>query len=179
MTVMSRMIWLLTGGAWAGGSLIAFADPDYWDPVTALDWSAVWLYSAALLLFAPSVLLLGRLASSRPVTTVAMVASIGALVAGLANALEDGFGVKALGTFYVVGFLTAGLAMLPLAATFRQARCSRLAALSVLLFFGVLTFTVGGGLLILGGFGALAIAPSWFARPEPLPDVTAVGGTVG
>jgi hypothetical protein len=162
---MSRLIWLLTGGAWAGISLIAFADPDYRDPVTALDWSAVWLYSAALLLLTPSALLLGRLASSRTVMAVATVVAIGALVAGLANAIEDGLGVKALGTFYVVGFLTAWISLLPLAVTLRQARYSRLAGLTVALFFGVMLFTVGGGLIILGGLGALAIAPAWFGPP--------------
>jgi hypothetical protein len=166
MTVVSRVVWLLAGGAWAARSL-AFANPDYWDPVTVLDWSAVWLFTGALLLFALSLLLLGRLASSRQVMTVATVGAIGALVAGLANAIEDGFGVKALGTLYVVGFLTAGISLLPLAATLRQARCSRLARLAVLLFVGVLLFTVGGGLIILAGLGALAFAPAWFVRPDP------------
>ena len=67
MPDMSRVIWLLTGAAWAGRSLVEFAHPDYFDPVTALDWTAVWLYSAALLLFAPSLVLLGSLATSRSV----------------------------------------------------------------------------------------------------------------
>lgn len=179
MTVVSRMIWLLTGGAWAGRSLIAFADPDYWDPVTVLDWTAVWLYSAALLLFAPSLVLLGRLATSRSVMTFAAISAIGALVAGGANAIEDGFSVAIGGTLYVVGFMTMWLALLPLAVTLYRAPCSRLAGLSVLLFVGVLLFNLGGGLLILGGLGALAIAPSWFARPELAPALTADGGSVG
>ncbi len=92
---------------------------------------------------------------------------IGALVAGLANAIEDGLGVQALGTFYVVGFLTAGISLLPLAVRLRQARYLRLAGLSLAIFFGVLLLKVGGGLIILGGLSALAIAPTWFARPQP------------
>jgi len=169
MPDMSRVIWLLTGVAWAGRSLVEFAHPDYFDPVTALDWTAVWLYSAALFLFAPSLVLLGRLAASRSVMTFAAISAIGALVAGGANAIEDGFSVAIGGTLYVVGFMTMWLALLPLAVTLYRAPCSRLAGLSVLLFVGVLLFNLGGGLLILGGLGALAIAPSWFTRPGPAP----------
>lgn len=181
MIVVSRIVWLVTGVVWACRSLIEFAHPDYWDPVTALDWSAVWLYSAAWLLMAPSVLLLGRLASSRQVMTVAAVVAIGALLAGGANAIEDGFGVKSLGTLYVVGFMTAWLAFLPLAATFRQARCSRLAGLSVALFFGVMLFTLGGGLIILGALGSIAVAPRWVTGqvPGPEPAPAFAEGSVG
>ncbi len=165
MTVVSRMIWLLTGDAWAGRSLIAFADPDYWNPVTVLDWTAV---------------LLGRLATSRSVMTFAAISAIGALVASGANAIEDGFGVAIFGPLYLVGILTMGLALLPLAITLYRASCSRLAGLSVLLFVALVPlFNLGGGLLILGGLGALAIAPSWFARPELAPALTADGGSVG
>jgi len=170
MIVVSRIVWLVTGAAWATRSLLEFAHPDYWDPVTALDWSAVWLYSAAWLLMAPSVPLLGRLASSRRVMTVAAVIAIGALLAGGANAIEDGFGVKSLGTLYVVGFMTACLALLPLAATFRQARYSRLAGLSVGLFVGVMLFNVGGGLIILVALGSIAVAPRWFTALGPGPE---------
>ena len=166
MPDMSRVIWLLTGAAWAGRSLVEFAHPDYFDPVTALDWTAVWLYSAALLLFAPSLVLLGRLATSRSVMTFAAISAIGALVAGGANAIEDGFSVAIGGTLYVVGFMTMWLALLPLAVTLYRAPCSRLAGLSVLLFVGVLLFNLGGGLLILGGLGALAIAPSCGHAPS-------------
>ncbi len=168
MPDMSRVIWLLAGSAWAGRSLVGFADPEYWSPVTVLDWTAVWLFSAALLLFAPSLILLGRLAKSRSVMTFAKISAIGALVAGGANAIEDGFGVAIFGTLYVVGILTMGLALLPLALTLYRARCLRLAGLSVLLFVGLIPlFNNGGGLVILGGLGALAITPSWFTQPGP------------
>lgn len=43
MMALSRAIWLATGIAWAVRSLMGLADPDYVDPVTALDWSSVWL----------------------------------------------------------------------------------------------------------------------------------------
>ena len=165
---MSRVIWVTTGIAWAVRSVMEFAHPDYWDPVTALDWSSIWLYSAAWLLFAPSVLLLSRLASSRQVTTVAVVVAIGAGAAGGANAIEDGFGVQALGTLYVVGFMTAWIGLLPLAYRLHKAGQIRLAGLSSLLFVGIVLLPLGGGLLILAGLGSLAIAPGWYGQRRPV-----------
>jgi hypothetical protein len=54
-----------------------------------------------MLLLAPSVLRLGRLAGSRSVDAVATVTAIAAIVAGVANLLEDGLGMKGLGASYV------------------------------------------------------------------------------
>ena len=177
MTALARVIWLLSGMLWAAVSLVQFAHPNYWDPVTPLDWSAVWLYSGAWLLFVPSILFLGRLAPERPVMTVATVVAIGALSTGLANAFEDGFGVSWMGTLYVVGVLTAGISLLPLAVTLRRAGYSRLAGLSVALFAGLLTFTIGGGFVILVAFASLAAAPQSFraAPPEPGAAEASVG----
>ena len=177
MTALARIVWLLSGMLWAAVSLIQFAHPNYWDPVTPLDWSAVWLYSAAWLLFAPSMLFLGRLVLERQVMTIASVIAIGALGTGLANAFEDGFGVSWMGTLYVVGVLAAGIGMVPLAVTLRRAGYSRLAGLSVAIFAGMLTFTIGGGLIILGAFASLAIVPRWFraAPPEPRAAQASVG----
>jgi hypothetical protein len=174
MTALARVVWLLTGLLWAATSLLGFAHPDYWDPVTPLDWSAVWLYSAAWLAVAPAVLLLGRLAASRQVMIVATVVAIGALVAGGSNAAEDGFGVSSMGTFYVLGFMTGGLALLPLATTFQRAGHSRLAGLSIALFVGVLLFTLGGGLIILVALGSLAVAPQWFRAAIPAPSAAQI-----
>lgn len=169
MMVLSRLVWLVTGAIFAIRSLIEFAHPDYWDPVTPLDWSAVWLTSAGWILFAPSVLLLGRLASSRRVMIVATVVATGALVTGLANAIEDGFGVSALGTFYVLGFFTAWFGLLPLAMMFGRAGLSRLARLSVALFLGIILSTVGGGIVILVALGSVAVATRWATAPSPDP----------
>lgn len=92
--VIVRILWLLAGVTWAARSLLEFAHPDYWDPVTALDWSSIWLYSAAWLLIAPAVVLLGRLAPSRQVMTTATVVASAALLTGAANAIEDGLGAE-------------------------------------------------------------------------------------
>ena len=179
---MTRLTWLLTGLAWASRSVIAFTPTNYQDPGTILDWGAVWSYTLALLLLAPSVLLLGRLAESRSVDAVAAVTAIAAIVAGVANLLEDGLGMKGFGVVYVAGFLTALLSLLPLAVTLWRAGAPRLALLAVVLFLGLATFTLGGGVIVLGAFAALALRPAWFqpdathARPAPgVPPTTASG----
>lgn len=41
MLVVARLVWLATGLLWAARSLVGFANPDYSDPVTALDWIAI------------------------------------------------------------------------------------------------------------------------------------------
>ncbi len=169
---LARLLWLLTGVAWAATSLIQFAGPEYWDPVTVLDWTAVWLYTAAWLLFAPSVVLIGRFSASPRVAAFAGLCAVGAVIAGTANALEDGFGLEGLGTWYVVGFLMGGLALVPLGLALWKAASTRLAGLSFALFLGIMLFTDGGGLMVLAGLAALAGAPGWFARAEP-PSSTA------
>lgn len=172
--IAARILWLVTGCVWAARSLLEFANPDYWDPVTALDWSAVWTYSAALILLAASALLLGRLAPTSKVMIAATVVATGALVAGLANGIEDGLGVKGLGVVYVIGFVVAWLGLAALAVMFAIDGRSRLAALVGALFLGVALFTVSGGLIILGALGSIALAPRWFETATPAPATAIV-----
>jgi hypothetical protein len=160
--LLARFVWLLTGAVWALRSLMEFGSPDYWDPITAFDWTAVWLYSIAWLLMAPSLLLIGRSGMSRPVMVAAAVASVGCVFAGGANALEDGFGFSSMGTWYVIGFFLAWLALLPLATLFYRAGRLRLAALVVALFAGIILLNAGGGLIVLAALGSLAVMPDWY-----------------
>ena len=170
---MARLVWIAAGLAWAARSLLAFAHPDYFSPVTALDWAAVWTYSAAWLLLAPSVLLIARLADSRGVTVVAGLCAAAAVVAGVANALEDGFRVPIGPTPYIVGFLVGWLGLVPLAMGLARASQWRLGGLCLLVFLGIaLAFGYAGGVLILAALVALALAPERFVRRgDPLPAV--------
>lgn len=167
MIALSRAVWLVTGLAWASRSLMALADPDYWEPASALDWSAVWLFSIALVLLAPSVLLMARLAPTRLVVTCATIVAIGAVSGGVANALEDGLGMPSLGTLYVVGVMVAWLGLVPLAVAFGLAHATRLAGLCVVLGVGILLINAGGSVLVLIALGSLAIRPAWFATRGP------------
>ena len=40
---MTRLIWLLTGIAWAATSMIALAETNYQDPETILDWTVTMM----------------------------------------------------------------------------------------------------------------------------------------
>jgi hypothetical protein len=170
VSVVARMVWSATGVLWAAASLVLFAHPDYWDPVTALDWTAVWLYSAAWLMLAASVLLLARLVDSREVKVATTIVAIGAIAAGVANGVEDGLGASSFGSLYVLGFMVGWLGLLGLATTFFRAAHVRLAGLSVVIFVGVASITLGGGGIVLVALGGLAVAPSWFIATPTTPE---------
>ncbi|MEK6721743.1 MAG: hypothetical protein AABZ33_13900 [Chloroflexota bacterium] len=174
MSAAARFIWLLTGAVWAARSLVGFADPAYWNPTTTLDWIAVWLFSACWLTLAPAVILLARLVPARPVRAVAVVVAIAALLAGVANGIEDGLGVKSWGTFYVLGSMTAWLGWLALVVTFARARRSRLAWLAGGVVVSFLLFNVGGGFVTLLALGGLAVKPRWFLVADPEPSMVQV-----
>lgn len=152
--------------------MIDFTDANYLEPTTTLDWIALWSWSTASVSLGVSVLLLARLAPSRLVMGVAIVIAAGGLVAGVANALEDGYGMTEMGIFYIIGFAALWLGLLGLAMSFLQSGSARLAALSVALFVGVTLFPVGGAFVILLALCAVTVAPPWFSagRSNDQPD---------
>jgi hypothetical protein len=83
--------------------------------------------------------------------------------------------MKSLGTLYVIGTLGSWLGLLPLVVSFRLAKASRLAWLTVGLFVAIPMFAVGSGLLILAALGSVAAAPAWYARRDDTPSVPAPG----
>lgn len=139
-----------------------FAKPEYWNPVTALDFAAVWLYSAGFLTLALTATLLGRLVPTRSVRQAASVMAIAALLTGVANGIEDGLGVKAAATVYVIGELALLVGTLALVVALARAGPARLAWMAGSLAIGLLLVSIGGGLVILGTLGALAVRPAWF-----------------
>lgn len=75
---------------------------------------------------------------------------------------EDGFGLRELGTVYVVGVLFAALTLTLLAVTLWRAGSGRLAGLTVALLVGMACVTIGGGVVVLAALCALAAASAWF-----------------
>lgn len=169
----ARIVWLLTGGIWATQALVGFAEPDYWNPVTTLDFAAVWLYSAGFLTLALTVTLLGRLVPARSVRLAAIAMAIAALVTGVANGIEDGLGVKTAGTVYVIGALALLVCTLVLVVALARAGHPRLAWMMGGVAIGLLLVSGGGGLVILGMLGALAVRPAWFLDADPGPPIPA------
>jgi hypothetical protein len=164
----TRVAWLVAGLAWAARSVIEFARPEYYDPVSLLDWSAVWSYTAAWLLSALAVPLLARSVGSSAVVAVSVAFMVAAVVAGSANALEDALDQSWGGTPYVIGFLVAWLSLIPLTVLVWRAGSRRLAVLPLALFVSVALFNSGGGVVVLAAAVAFAVAPRWFeATPRP------------
>ena len=162
----TRVAWLLTGLAWAGRSLLELARPNYYDPVSPLDWAAVLSFSLAWLLSALAVLLLCRDLGAAPVRAIGLLFAIAASVAGLANLVEDALGQSWGGTPYVVGFLVAWISLIPLAIVIWASGARRFAILPVSLFASIALFNTGGGLLILVVATALVLAGRWFQGPS-------------
>lgn len=166
MMLVDRLIWILTGIAWAGSTVLQLGPARYWDPGSVLDYTAVFTYTAAWCLLGPSVILLTR-DTTKAARRISMVAAAGAILTGVANGVEDGLGVPSAGAFYVIGFFVGWLALLPLALAIGRAKLSRLALVPLLLFSGIILLTSVGGFLILGLLTALAVRPEWFVRRGP------------
>ena len=172
---MARILWIATGLAWAFRSVLAAFDPQYYDPVTNLDHLAVWSFSVALLLTAPTVVLLALLVRSPVAVVVAAVSATGALLAAAANFAEDGFGVSAAGTGYIVGVLVMWLGLVVLTIVAAVARRGRLAVAFGLCVVGLALFNVaGGGILVLAVLVALATRRSWFSGDRPSPKLSTI-----
>jgi hypothetical protein len=119
----------IAGAAWIAAGLVSFANPDYWSPVTAIDYAAVGLYSLALLTTAVALALLERVDAVRAhaLARVALVGSaIGGAVTGVANFGEDWLDLSQLSPVYVGGVMLFYLCMVAagavLAARSRELR---------------------------------------------------------
>jgi hypothetical protein len=95
-------VFLAAGALGIARGAIGFRHPAYWAPVTTGDWIAVSSFSAFLLSLAAAFVLLAR-TQRRPGRWVFGCAASGAAIAGIANALEDGIGVRALGYPFAAG----------------------------------------------------------------------------
>jgi hypothetical protein len=168
LRVAARVTWLLTGLVWAARSLIGLAHPAYRDPVTTLDHVAVWSFSLGWILLAASVLFIGRLAPTREVLIVSAIVAAGAVAAGIANGIEDGFGQRAWGTVYVIGSLTGFIGLLALVTVIARAGVPRLALAVAGMLLGLSlsgtenVLAVAAAVMLLLVFGALAASPEWF-----------------
>lgn len=151
--MLVAVAYLALGLAWTFRSVLGVvADPEYYDPVTTVDWIAVWSFSVALALAAVAVPVLARDAGTgRVAAGFAWVAGAGALLAAVANGLEDGVGIASWGSIYVVGTMTLALALLALAAALGIDRRQRQAAVAILWLLGFATISVGLSFLVLVG----------------------------
>jgi hypothetical protein len=103
--IIGGLVWIVRAG------LDVVFQPDYWNPRTNVDYTAVAGTSIALILLAVGVwaIHLRQRSQGRWRTWLWRVGIIltcgGALIAGIANFGEDWIAIKSLGTFFVSGSL--------------------------------------------------------------------------
>ena len=150
-------VYVLTGLVWTGRSLLeVLAHPDYWDPVTSLDWLAIWSFSLAFALLALTIPLLARDSrAGRLVDVTAASVALAAALASVANVIEDAFAVTGASTFYVIGALGTLVGLIALCVGLWLGRRRSSALVVLLILVGVASMVLGMGWLVLVG-GVLA-----------------------
>lgn len=150
--------YLAMGLAWAGRTILEFARPQYYDPVTPLDFIAVWSYSLALGLLGLAVPLLARDAQAGRLPMVAaIVTGSSAWIAAVANGIEDGIGVAGAASWYVSAVLIT-LVGLIVTATLLALEGHRRAASVAGWWCAIAGVSLGVGVLVLVG--------SWLAARD-------------
>lgn len=169
-------LYVTTGLVWTGRSLLEVAArPDYWEPVSAVDWVAVWAYSLALLLLAVALIAVAADSGSGfAVRVVGYVAATFACGTALANAIEDGLGIESASIGYVVGTMGTAAAMVAFAAALGISRRPLWSAAVLLMLAGVVTMSDGFGALVLcaAGVAIWARRPRGAAKTEPTDEAT-------
>jgi hypothetical protein len=130
-------------------------DPTYWSPSSAVDYASVAFFSAALIAFALCVWDL-RVLPTRAVTIGGAATALGLFTAGVANLLEDWFGLQAFGIPFVGGILVGSFGLIPTGVGLALGNGTRWIALGPLLSFPGLIF-----LSMWWGMGILAA--TWIA----------------
>lgn len=139
-SIVTGVVVLGWGLAWAIRAGIGLNEPNYYDPVTAMDHAAVWTYSLALLLSAVVAwAIAGSMRSDRVVFALGALTGTAFAAAAAANALEDGFGMAALGTLYVLGAMVSLISSLVFAAALYGVRARLLSAVALALGLGYLS----------------------------------------
>jgi hypothetical protein len=111
LTTWYKPVLMFAGLAAFGRGLVELYQPDYWNPRTALDYTAVAGTSLMLLFLALGLWGFFRrhaVSSSRAATiyqTAIVTSCISAAIVGISNFMEDAFGIKGLGYVWVVGIL--------------------------------------------------------------------------
>lgn len=147
------VVFLATGVVWTARSFMEIiAHPHYWDPVSAIDWAAVWAYGLAWVLLAAT--LVGaaiRSGSGTAVRVIGGIAAATAVVTGVANGIEDGLGLTWISTVYVLGALAAVGTMIVFAVALGLSGRPRWLVAILLMVPGIVAMSFGFGVLVLIG----------------------------
>ena len=113
-------VGVLCGVEWGALGAIATAKPVYYAPSTTLDYAALVVYSAALLLLAASIWGVG-VTGGRAAKWSRVLAFAGLLVAAVANFAEDGLALP-VGAAYVAAILVGSVGLLAFGVTLVRSR---------------------------------------------------------
>ena len=147
--VVQGVYLIAVGIAFGVRGVITLQDPVYSEPVTGLDYAAVWTYSLALLLAGPAFVILVRQArAGRAASNLAWIMAGAAVLTAVANAVEDGFDQEGFGVLYIAASLPFFFGQVVLAILLGVGDRKAFALVPALTFLGVLAFNWGGGILI-------------------------------
>jgi len=161
-------LFTVTGVISGVRSLQAFTDPAYMRPVTAADWFAVLSFSAGLFALAFALPMFAQLIGGRVVFRVSLVPAAGAALAGFSNLLEDALQMDFAFWFFIAGAMLSLVGLIAftiVAAAGGRGRHRLFAAVPAATLVGQLTFSVGGGVLIMAAW--LAVAAMAFGQLRP------------
>lgn len=108
----SATTFVLTGIVWLAYGALIHAGADYLDPRQLVDFTAIYVFSAALSAFAIALPLLGRLGTRRWIGRCGMLGGAGAGAAAIVNIIEDGLNVEWMFLPFVVSALVVAIALL-------------------------------------------------------------------
>jgi hypothetical protein len=165
--VLGHTVFALVGVLWGMRSLQAFTEPNFTDPESASDWWAVVSFSLAFALLPAGLALLVRLTQrgGRTSSVLLAIAALGAVTTAIANVIEDGMGVDAAGSVYLVSTSLTMLTMIALAGVLLASRPRWPGVVVLGTLIGMLNLELGGGVLVLLAWGAAAFA----VRPRATP----------
>ncbi len=172
---MSRagIVWFGVGGVFAVARwVVQFADTQYYDPESLLDYSAVILQTVAGLATGIALITLWRHPPTKRGTFLIGLGGIAAIAQGLGNLFEDAFGWEWAewgffigGMGFVITVALAGILTLTVDSPFRR--------VGVILLLGSTGGMLGFGLLVMGvTWISFAV---WIVRRSKEPTPMAVG----
>jgi hypothetical protein len=86
-----------------------------------------------------------------------LLVAAGCALAGIANALEDGLGMRVLGTLYVLGAVVGGFGLLFVAAMLWPSPARNLTFVPAVGALAMFLVTTGGGVLAVIAWGGFAV----------------------
>ena len=172
MDPMSRAGWWLAGAGTLvlARSAVELAEPNFWDPQTALDYTAASLTTVAWSALGIALIFWWRAVPAHRARWVLFAAGVGSVVGALGNLIEDviglGFGVW----MFVIGMPTGGLGMFVAAVILLATRSPiRWSGAFLLVYLAGLALPDQGGHFI-GGAALIALG-LWLRRRTELPEI--------